>query len=329
MEKMRANVLRGVNKFQIEEVEKPHAGVGEAVIGTPAMSSKPFAIEFRQVSISFEGKPALDDISFRLESGEMICITGTSGSGKSVLLRLAAGLLVPDAGQVLIEGREIVGLSEHQLLALRGSSMGIVFQDQSLFTGMTVFENAAYRLNEQQWSDDHTERAVREILAFVGLQADVDKLPEELSVGMKRRLEFARALVGWPKIMLLDEPTAGLDPINGRAMLDVVIRARDLHQISSLYVTKEIHEIPYLAGHRAAEQGAETVVVCQENIENHTRVLLLDEGRIAFLGSVADFLSSDLPAVIEMLRPRAGAPVATSYVTDPWRRKARTPLLKG
>src|ERR1044071_2227495 len=178
------------------------------------MSSQSPAIEFRRVSISFDTTRALDDISFQLPRGGMICITGVSGSGMSVLLRLAAGLDIPDEGQIFIEGREIEGLTEEELLAIRSASMGMVFQEQSLFTGMSVYDNTAYRLDEHGWPDEDTERAVREILEFVGLEEDIDKFPEELSVGMRRRLEFARALVGWPKIMLFDEATSGLDPIN-------------------------------------------------------------------------------------------------------------------
>ena len=170
------------------------------------MSSEPAAIEFRHVSISFDDHRALDDISFRLERGRMICITGVSGSGMSVLLRLAAGLLRPDEGQIFIEGREIEVLDEQDLLALRSASMGIVFQESSLFTGMSVYDNAAYRLDEHGWPEADMDRAVREILSFVGLEEDIDKLPGELSIGMRRRLEFARALVGWPKIMLFAEP---------------------------------------------------------------------------------------------------------------------------
>jgi phospholipid/cholesterol/gamma-HCH transport system ATP-binding protein len=288
---------------------------------TSDISQNRFAIEFRHVSLRFDAKLALDDVSFLLQYGQMICITGMSGSGKSVLLRLAAGLLMPDGGQVLIEGREIEGLSEQELLLLRGSSMGVVFQEQSLFTGMTVYENAAYRLDEHGWPEAETERAVREVLAFVGLEQDSEKLPEELSIGMRRRLEFARALVGWPKIMLFDEATAGLDPINARAMLDLVIRARDLHRISSLYVTKEMHEIPYLAEHQAALDEPGRTSISRRNVEldDDTKLLLLDAGRIGFFGSVAEFERSTLPAVTRMTRLEPGAPVASSYVADPWK----------
>ena len=232
------------------------------------MTNNRAAIEFRHVSISFEDKLALDDLSIRLERGQMICITGISGSGKSVLLRVASGLIKPDAGEVLVEGRSITALDEQELLALRSSSMGIMFQEQSLFTGMSVYDNTAYRLDEHEWPEEETERAVREILTFVGLEEEMDKLPEELSIGMGRRLEFARALVGWPKIMLFDEATASLDPINARAMLDLVIRARDIHQISSLFVTKELHEIPYLESHSAVKHESGEIRIERKTISD-------------------------------------------------------------
>jgi phospholipid/cholesterol/gamma-HCH transport system ATP-binding protein len=291
-------------------------------------SPEPFAIEFRNVSVRFDDKRVLDDISLQLKRGQMICITGVSGSGKSVLLRVASGLLVPDEGQVFVEGREIGNLDEQELLALRSASMGIVFQEQSLFTGMSVYDNAAYRLDEHGWPDDDTESAVREILAFVGLEGEMNKFPEELSVGMGRRLEFARALIGWPKIMLFDEATSGLDPINARMMLDLVIRARDVHQISSLFVTKELHEIPYLAVHSAVKLASEEISI--EHVEpdagrsgNRLRVMVLDDGRIAFFGAPEEFDSSDLPAVTRLIHPPPSAVSTDTFITDPWSRRKK------
>jgi len=285
------------------------------------MPSDSTVIEFRGVSKSFEDKQALVDISFQLGRGETICITGVSGSGKSVLLRVASGLDLADKGEVLVKGREIGALDEAELLALRSATMGMVFQEQSLFTGMTVFENTAYRLDEHEWSEEDQERAVSEILSFVGLEEDIDKLPEELSIGMGRRLEFARALVGWPEIMLFDEPTSGLDPINSRIMLDLVIRARDIHHISSLYVTKELHEIPYLAGHRAVKN--ETGEIDIQEAAADIRVMVLDEGRAVFFGAASEFEASDLPAVTRITHPSASAPPSDSYIADPWGRSKK------
>ena len=295
------------------------------------MSSEAPVIEFRNVSLSFENDWTLSDISFKLERGQMICITGASGSGKSVLLRLASGLLTPDEGQVFIEGREIGHLSENQLLALRSATMGMVFQEQSLFTGMSVFENTAYRLEEHGWLVENIENAVHEILRFVGLEEDIDKLPEELSIGMGRRLEFARALVGWPEIMLFDEATSGLDPINSRMMLDLVIRARDIHHISSLYVTKELHEIPYLADHSAVKEDKGEISIRRVKDEgaaeihsNQVNVLVLEQGRIVFSGTPADFESSHMPAVLKLTHPEPSSPQTDSYIADPWRHNKKS-----
>lgn len=299
------------------------------------MTNNPAVIEFRHVSISFGDNRALDDLSFGLEHGQMICITGISGSGKSVVLRVASGLLAPDAGEVLVEGREITSLDEQELLALRSSSMGILFQEQSLFTGMSVYDNTAYRLDEHGWREEDTERAVREILRFVGLEEEMDKLPEELSVGMGRRLEFARALVGWPKIMLFDEATSGLDPINARAMLDLVIRARDIHQISSLLVTKELHEIPYLETHSAVKHQSgditiERIAIGDDVPERESavrmKVMVLEKGKPVFFGTPAEFASSELPQVTLMTHPPSSAPGGDTYIPDPWSK--RRPIKK-
>lgn len=292
------------------------------------MSDQSPAIEFRHVSISFDDKPALDDVTFRLERGQMICITGVSGSGMSVLLQLAAGLLRPDEGRIFVKGREIEGLDEQELLALRSAALGMVFQEQALFTGMSVYDNTAYRLDEHNWPEDDIERAVSEILTFVGLEEDIDKLPEELSIGMRRRLEFARAMVGWPEIMLFDEATSGLDPLNARAILDLVIRARDIHKISSLYVTKELHEIPYLAHQCAVEEPSGGVSIRSINdvpdersrleIVEKVSVMVLEAGRVVFSGTPSEFEASGLPAVIRLTHPAPSAPSSDTYIADPW-----------
>ena len=154
------------------------------------MNAQVPAIEFRHVVLSFGDNVALNDVSFTLNQGEMILITGASGSGKSVLLRLAMGLLKPESGEILIEGKEIQKLDESELITLRGGLMGMVFQEDSLFTGLPVYENAAYRLEEHGWSEEEIERAVGEVLRFVGLEGEESKFPEELS----RRSKPARPL---------------------------------------------------------------------------------------------------------------------------------------
>jgi phospholipid/cholesterol/gamma-HCH transport system ATP-binding protein len=278
------------------------------------------AIEFRNVYLSFDDQPALVDVSFQTEPGEMTFITGVSGSGKSVLLRLAIGLLKPDSGQILIEGREIETLDESELLAIRGGLMGIVFQEDSLFSGLTVYDNVAYRPQEHHWDDEKIEGAVREVLQFVGLQGEEEKLPEELSGGMKRRLEIARALIGWPTIMLYDEPTMSLDPIVAIQVLDLVIRARDINQISSLYVTKKIYELPHLAYLSASINEKQEVVIAEAPLNQlpKTKVIVLEEGRVAFSGSVAEFQTSDLPAIKELMTLDGHDHSKDPHFNDPW-----------
>ena len=287
------------------------------------------AIEFRNVSLSFDGKPALSSISFQLAQGELIMLVGESASGKSVLLRLAIGLLQPDEGQIFVRGKEIETLSEDELLAIRGGLMGMVFQEESLFTGLTVFENAAYRPRENGWDDERVNTAVTEVLTFVGLNGEEEKFPEQLSGGMKRRLEIARALIGWPSIMLFDEPTMSLDPMVAVQVLDLVIRARDVNHISSIYVTKKPAEIPYLSGFVASVKGDGEIVVSEaaEDKLPPVRMMMLEEGRISFIGSPRDFMNCDSPSVQRMLTLEQHDHSNDPYFTDPWD-KTRHPTQK-
>ena len=284
------------------------------------MNSQTPAIEFRNVSVSFDDKVALNDVSFVLDQNEMILLTGVSGSGKSVLLRLAIGLMKPDSGQILIEGKEIQELDESDLIALRGGRMGMVFQEDSLFTGLPVYENAAYRLEEHGWSEDEITRAVSEVLRFVGLEGEESKFPEELSGGMKRRLEIARALIGWPRIMLFDEPTMSLDPLAALKVLDLVIRARDVNKISSLYVTKKIHEIDYLGNYHAetSSNGEITIVAAPTTNLPKTRVIILENGAIVFNGTVAEFKHSKLKLIQELSSLDHHDHDEDPYFSDPW-----------
>jgi phospholipid/cholesterol/gamma-HCH transport system ATP-binding protein len=284
------------------------------------MNATVSAIEFRNVYLSFEDHVVLNDISFTLAQGEMIFVTGISESGKSVLLRLAMGLIKPDSGQIFIEGREIENLNESELIAIRGGLMGLVFQEDSLFTGLPVYENTAYRLEEHGWSEEETDRAVREVLQFVGLEGEEEKFPEELSGGMKRRLEIARALIGWPRIMLFDEPTMSLDPLAALKVLDLIIRARDINHISSLYVTKKMHEIDYLANYRAEadRDGKVSTVKAPPDKLATTKVMVLEAGRIAFEGSAQEFTDSEIPAIREMLTLDRHDHSTDPQFADPW-----------
>ena len=293
-------------------------------------SSSPLspALEFRNVSVAFDDKPALIDLSFQLHKGEMIFVTGESGSGKSILLRLAMGLLKPDAGQIFVGEREIETLDESELLAIRGGLMGMVFQENSLFTGLSVYENVAYRLEEHNWTKKDIQKAVTEVLDFVGLTGEEEKLPEHLSGGMKRRLEIARALVGWPAIMFFDEPTMSLDPIVALQVLDLIIRARDINKISSIYVTKKLYELPYLSNYVALKDDDRiTIKEAPPGKLPMTRIIVLETGRIAFTGSVCEFQNSDLAAVMKLRTLDMHNHSADPYFPDPWD-KSRQPLEK-
>jgi phospholipid/cholesterol/gamma-HCH transport system ATP-binding protein len=295
------------------------------MIPGPLHQSSRTALEFRNVSFAFDGKPALVDISFHLRHGEMLLLTGESGSGKSVLLRLAMGLLKPDSGQVFVGDREIETLDESELLAIRGGEMGMVFQEESLFTGLSVYENAAYRLKEHGWTDQSIRKEVSEVLRFVGLAGEEEKLPEQLSGGMKRRLEIARALIGWPSIMLFDEPTMSLDPIVAVQVLDLIMRARDINKISSIYVTKKPQEIPYLTNFIALATDNGGVVIREAPIDRlpKTRIMVLESGKMIFTGSLPEFENCDLPSVTRMLALEQHDHSADPYFADPWDKARR------
>lgn len=264
------------------------------------------ALEFRHVTFGFDEYPVLSDISFKLNHGATLIITGEHESGKTVLLRLANGLLKADEGEILIEGKHIETLSEDELLKIRGNTICLIFQESALFTSLTVYDNVAFRLRENDWEDEEIDKAVRELLRFVNLEDSTEKYYEELSVGMRRRLEIARGLVGWPPIMLFDEPTAGLDPVNTKQILNLILGARDIHKVSLIYVTKELWELHYLDAHYV-ERNNDGSISAMERDEQHPRetdVLVLDNGCVGFFGKPADFENSESPSVLNLTHPK-------------------------
>lgn len=293
--------------------------------------TNPPALEFRNVSLSFGDTVALKDVSFVLPVGAMYFITGASGCGKSTLLKLALGLQQPDMGDILINGVSIVGLPEEELLAIRLRTLGMAFQDQASFTGISVFDNVAYRLVEQGLESEEVERLVHQMLRWVGLFDDRNKLPDELSGGMERRLELARALAGWPPIMLYDEPTSSLDPVNATEILRLIMYGRDQQNESSLYITKELDEIPYLAGHLVElnEAGGFREIDAEGTDRPDTLVMLMEDGQIVFTGTAGEFMQSALPAVSYLTHAENGTHLVDFYIPDPWskRRKPKEPIL--
>lgn len=197
-------------------------------------------IEVRQLHRSFSGKPILDGVSFRIEKGESVVIIGRSGGGKSVLLKHLIGLLNPDQGDVLIDGHNIVGVNERQLLDIR-RRFGMLFQSAALFDSMTVAENVAFPLHQNRTlTPKQIATRVNEALEMVDLAGTEAKKPAELSGGMRKRVGLARAIVYRPEIVLYDEPTTGLDPIVSDSIDKLIIRVRDRLNVTTVVVTHDM-----------------------------------------------------------------------------------------
>src|SRR5215510_1564490 len=199
------------------------------------------AIEFRNVTMIFDDRPVLNNLSFRVMKGETKIILGGSGCGKSTTIKLVLGLLKPDSGQILVDGEDITNYSEEQMMSVR-KKIGMIFQEGALFDSLSVYENDAFKLHEKGVSEDMVETEVRRMLRFVNLEDAIDKMPAELSGGMRRRVGIARALVGSPKIVMFDEPTAGLDPPTARTICELAMKLRDLEDVSSIFVTHRIDD---------------------------------------------------------------------------------------
>src|SRR5689334_10165373 len=244
------------------------------------------AIEFRNVVLAFDERVILNNLSFKVMKGETKIILGGSGGGKSTIIKLVLGLLKPDSGQILVDGEDVTDYTEEQMMKVR-KKIGMVFQEGALFDSLSVYENVAYRLHEQGVPDEEVEPEVRRMLRFVNLEDAIDKMPIELSGGMRRRVGIARALIGDPKIVLFDEPTAGLDPPTARTICELAMKLRDLEDVSSIFVTHEMNNLDYISSEYAIvdEQGnvefeTEGERLCLIN----TEVIMLRDGKIAFSG---------------------------------------------
>ncbi len=256
-------------------------------------------IEFRDVYLAFDDKQILNGISFSVRRGETKIILGQSGGGKSTIIRLILGLLKPDAGQILIDGEEITGYSEPEMNPVR-QKIGMVFQEGALFDSLSVYENVAYRLIEQGVPEEDIELEVKRMLQFVALEDAIDKMPSELSGGMRRRVGIARALVGDPEIVLFDEPTAGLDPPTARTICELAIKLRDLQDVTSIFVTHEMNNVKYLSSEYATVNEDGEVVFEQEGEKLclvNTEIMMLREGQIVFNGKDEEFARSEDPYI--------------------------------
>jgi phospholipid/cholesterol/gamma-HCH transport system ATP-binding protein len=259
-------------------------------------------IEMKEVVKFYGDNAVLDGISFRVFRGETKIIIGTSGSGKSTILRLIMGLDKPDDGSISVEGQDITKSTETELRSVR-QKVGIVFQESALFDSLTVRENVAYRLYEEDSDDEEIDRRVRESLSFVGLEEAIDKFPSELSGGMKRRVALARALINEPQIMLYDEPTAGLDPITSRKINELIIALRDVKNVTGVFVTHRLRDAFTLASEYASDGSGrvsfhrESGTLCIAN----TRFLMLRDGKIIFEGPDELLRRSDNPYIKRFL----------------------------
>lgn len=262
------------------------------------------AIEFRDVHLSFEDKKILNGISFTVRRGETKVILGRSGGGKSTTIRLILGLIKPDSGQILIDGENITDYNETEMMSVR-SKIGMVFQEGALFDSLSVYDNVAYRLHEQGIGEEEVEREVRRMLKFVDLEDAIDKMPAELSGGMRRRVGIARALVGDPQIVMFDEPTAGLDPPTARTICELAIKLRDLEDVSSIFVTHEMKNLEYLSQEYAVVDENGEVVFEMEGEKlclTNTEIIMLKEGKIIFSGKDEEFKASDDPYILKFVR---------------------------
>ncbi len=261
------------------------------------------AIEFREVSLAFGDRVILDRVSFNVRYGESKVVMGGSGTGKSTLLRLVLGLLKPDSGRILIDGEDVTDYKEEQMMAVR-SKIGMVFQEGALFDSLSVYDNVAYRLREQRVTESEIEPVVMRMLRFVDLEDAVDKMPNELSGGMRRRVGIARALVGSPKIILYDEPTAGLDPITARTICELALKLRDLEEVSSIFVTHRLQDVEVLAREYVVRDDVGNLIFEHEGDRMcliNTKFIMLKDGDILFSGTDEEMRLSDDPYIMKFL----------------------------
>ncbi len=269
----------------------PPIAVAQAV--SSAQNSPAQAIVFEDVAIAFEGRTVLDGISFCLPRGETKAVLGVAGSGKSTILKLALGLLKPDAGRIYVLGSEVTAMAEEQLFDLR-RRIGMVFQESALFDSLTVRENVAFRfLEERNVSEDEVDKPVREALSFVELENTVDLFPSELSGGMRRRVAIARAIITRPEVLLYDSPTGGLDPVTSTTIIELIMKQRDVSKTSALMVTHRLQDAFMMATHYFdTKTNAMRELPPGQRGEVPMSFLILREGKIIFDGDLQELAHS-------------------------------------
>jgi phospholipid/cholesterol/gamma-HCH transport system ATP-binding protein len=262
------------------------------------------AIEFKDVHLSFNGRKILNGLSFTVRRGETKLILGRSGGGKSTTIKLILGLIKPDSGRILIDGEDITDYSEEKMMRVR-KKIGMVFQEGALFDSLTVYDNVAYKLHEKgNIPEDEIEEEVRRMLRFVNLEEAIDKMPGELSGGMRRRVGIARALIGDPKIVMFDEPTAGLDPPTARTICELAMKLRDLEDVSSIFVTHEMNNLTYLCSEYATVNSKGEIIYEKEGERLcmiNTNILMLRDGQIIFHGKDEELRHATDPYITKFI----------------------------
>ncbi len=260
------------------------------------------AIVFENILFGFSEQKILNDVSFAVKPGETIVLMGGSGTGKSTTLKLVLGLLKPESGSLYVDGENITDFTEHKMMAVR-KKIGMIFQEGALFDSLNVFENVGFRLFEQGSTETEVEHIVRQMLKFVNLEDSIYKMPSELSGGMRRRVGIARALVGKPKIILYDEPTAGLDPPTARTIIELAMKLRDLEGVSSIFVTHRIQDAQQLASEYVTidEKGEIVVRKDEKGTSSRTKFIMLKQGKVVFSGSGKELWESSDPYIRNFL----------------------------
>jgi phospholipid/cholesterol/gamma-HCH transport system ATP-binding protein len=264
------------------------------------------SIEFRDVKLAFDDQVILNGVSFAVHRGQTRIVLGPSGTGKSTIINLILGLIKPDDGQVLINGEDISEFEDQDLMRIR-KTIGMVFQEGALFDSLSVYDNVGYRLHEARLPEDEIEHEVTRMLRFVNLEDAIDKMPVELSGGMRRRVGIARALIGDPNIVLFDEPTAGLDPPTARTICELAVKLRDIEDVSTIFVTHEMNNVEFISSEyavidREGEVDFEPAgnTFCLTN----TCVMMLRDGEIIFEGREDELMALDDPYIRRFIRGR-------------------------
>ena len=260
------------------------------------------AIVFEHVSLAFDDHVVLKDLSFTVPKGDMRILFGASGAGKSVILKLALGLLRPDEGSILVNGMRVDEMSEHDLLKMR-SDIGMVFQENALFDSLTVAQNVGFRLHEErELTEEQIDARVDEVLGFVGLTEFSERMPSALSGGQRRRVGIARAMASKPQLLLFDDPITGLDPLIATTIDDEIVKLRDLEDVTTFVVTHQIRDAFYIAEHRAEQRNGKIEVIKEDASKvAGVEFMVLHEGSIIFQGNASELLAATDPYLVEYL----------------------------